>query len=291
MPGKCSLIVLAAILSAALVMSAGCTAGVPGNPTGPAIPTNEPTAIPTIPPVATPPAQPYATPVPVYTVPPTPYVTPYTTPYYPGNTPGYVPYRPQVYPGYMPGYSNQVPGYGGSLPGYAPVYQSPGYPPPVTINPAYANPAELAFLSYSDQNFGIQYPSDWNVGRTSYVQFSSPDGRIAFTAEVNNFLPGLAGVYRLNPDISSVQTSVSHEFPRYSAQNIIYNYQTSQIKSIPVTIYSVRLPDGSVSYTRYVMVTLQHVYQFTFSADTATFDQVAALRNYMFNSLTIADTA
>jgi len=295
MPEKwCPLIVVAWFL-----ILPGCTSPT-ASPMGEVvttIPTNEPTPLPT---ASVPAAQPY-TPqnvpaTPVCTTAPAPYITPlitpYSTPVYPVYTPVYQPDRPPVYPGYIPVSSPYMtPAYISGQPGPVPAYRVPGSTPYPTSGPASLIPADIVFRQYSDQYFGIDYPSSWTVTRTSYVQFSSPDGRIAFTAEVSTFLPGFSGDFRLNPDISFVQDGVSHEFPQYDARNIIYNYQTSTIKSVPVTIYSVGLPDGSVSYTRYVMVTLRHVYQFTFSSDTATFDQAAQLRNYMFSTLSLADTA
>ena len=123
------------------------------------------------------------------------------------------------------------------------------------------------------------------------MRFTSASGRVTFTAEVNDFPSGLAGNYRLNPDISAVQDMVSHEFPRYTANNIISDYQNTMVNGIPATVYSVRLPDASLSYTRYILVTLHHTYQFTFTADTATFDEIAPLRNYLFGTLTVSDQA
>ncbi len=198
------------------------------------LPTNEPTPLPTLATVPSTPVPTYATipltygtPVyPVYTLPS--YVTPYQTPYAP--------------------------------------YRQPGYTPSQYAVPEPSNPADIAFQHYSDSNFGIDYPATWKVSRTGNVQLTSASGRVSFTAEIGDFLPGLAGNYRLNPDISAVQNIVSREFPGYDPHNIISNYQSTTVRGVPATIYTVNIPRGSESYTRYILVTLHHAYWFTFAA-------------------------
>ena len=296
------------IIALCVLFATGCTG--PAGPSGyfaPTTPTNEPTLLPgatvTAPaPAVRQPGQPGGPPSPVpatvpsqninpsASLPVTPYVNPDTAP---GST-GYIPAsrnQPPVYPGYLPPSPPLAPAYSGYQPGPTPAYGEPGYTPYPTSTTGSLVLSEIVFRRYSDQNFGIDYPSTWTMTRGSYVQFSSPDGRLAFTAEVNTFLPGFTGDFRLNPDISFVQDAVSHEFPRYDPRNIVYDYRNSMLRSVPVTIYSVRLPDGSVSYTRYIMVTLHHVYQFTFSSDSATFDQAAQLRDYMFSTLSVSDSS
>jgi hypothetical protein len=278
-----------------LFITAGCLNPSGSSPGGvvTTLPTNEPTPLTTI--VTAPPSPsptPYETipvtysnPVyPVYT--PTAYVTPYQT--------RYVPYRQPTYsPNQMPGYSPyQQTGYIPSRStGYRPPGLLPGYTSSQYAVPEPSNPADLVFQHYSDQNFGIDYPTTWKVSRSGFVELTSASGRVSFTAEVSDFLPGLAGNFRLNPDISAVQNILSHEFPAYDPHNLISNYQSTTIRGIPATIYSVNVPDGSEAYTRYIMVTLHHAYWFTFSSDPATFNQVGPLRDYMFNTLTIADQA
>jgi hypothetical protein len=267
------------VVFACIILIAGCTSpgslspGSAGN-----IPTNEPTPLPTqgtaplVPPVATPyttiPAT-YATPVnPVYT--PPAYATPYLTPGYPYQRTGYIPSQ---------------------ISGYRPPGVSPGYTPVPPSVPEPSNPADIVFQHYSDQYFGIDYPTAWKVSQSNYVRFTSASGRATFTAQVDNFPSGLSGNYRLNPDISAVQDLVSREFPGYAPGNIISDYHTTTLNGVPATIYTVRIPDGTVAYTRYMLVTVRHAYQFTFMADTATFDEVTPLRNYMFGTLTVNDQA
>jgi hypothetical protein len=129
----------------------------------------------------------------------------------------------------MPGYSQyQQTGY---IPSQVTGYRPPGLLQGDTATsdavPEPSNPADFVFQHYSDQNFGIDYPASWKVTRSGTVQFTSPSGRIAFTAEVSDFLPGFTGAYRLNPDISAVQTIVSREFPGYDPHNIIGDYQSA----------------------------------------------------------------
>ena len=176
-------------------------------------------------------------------------------------------------------------------PAYVTPYQTPGSAPvpPAVAEPS--NPADIVFTRYTDPYFGIDYPSAWKVTQSSHVTFTSASGRVTFTAEVDNFPSGLSGNYRLNPDISAIQDLVSREFPGYAPANIIANYQTTMLNGVPATIYSVRIPDGSVAYTRYMFVTVRHAYRFTFIADSATFDELAPPRNYMFGTLTLNDQA
>jgi hypothetical protein len=84
---------------------------------------------------------------------------------------------------------------------------------------------------------------------------------------------------------------VAREFPAYDSRNIIYDYKSTVVNGIPATVYPVRLPDGSVSCQRYIFVTLQHTFQFTFAADTTTFDALARLQEFMFNTLRLNDQA
>jgi hypothetical protein len=275
------------VIFACLIFIAGCTnpgsfsPGSAGN-----IPTNEPTPLPTpgtaplVPPSATPYATvpvTYATPVsPVYTQPT--YTTPYPTP---GNPSYSQPSYPYQRTGYIPS----------RISGYRPPGLSPGYTPVPPAVPEPSNPADIVFQHYSDQYFGIDYPSAWKFSQSNYVQFTSASGRVTFTAEVDNFPSGLSGNYRLNPDISAVQDLVSREFPGYAPGNIISDYHTTTLNGVPAAIYTVRIPDGTVAYTRYMLVTVRHAYRFTFMADTATFDEVTQLRNYMFGTLTVNDQA
>ena len=154
--------------------------------------------------------------------------------------------------------------------------------------------SEITFLRYSDPDFLVAYPSTWTVEPGDPVVFTSATKKITFTASVYDFLLGYSGYsggVKMNPDISWVMNRVSLEYPQYNARNLIYDYSQMYKGDIPVVIYSIRLPDGSRSYTRYVLVTVRHAYEFTFSADNATFSEYAQLRDYMFNSLVIHDTA
>lgn len=257
------------VFLASLILTAGCL-NPAGSPAGAAttLPTNEPTPLPTQAPGSLP-MPVVSTSLPYETIPVTqsiPLVTPptYVTPYQ--NTV----YQPNGQNGYTPG-------------------QATGSESSSQAIPEPSNPADIVFKHYSDQNFGVDYPSDWTVTQTGYVKFTSASGRVTFTAVVNDFISGLAGNYRLNPDISAIQDIVSREFPRYAAGDVISNYENAMVNGVPATEYSVTLPDGSVSYTRYILVTLHHTYQFTFAADTATFNQVVPLRNYLFSTFTVSD--
>jgi hypothetical protein len=242
---------------AAFLFSAGCLnlSGVPRASTMTTVPTSEPTPLPAQAPVSLP-ALPVTITSPYKTIP-----SPYTTPAYP---------RPvTTYP--------QQP------------YRTSDHTASPLTGPEPSDPAAITFRHYSDQNFAVEYPTAWKVTTTGYVRFESGSGRVIFSAEVNDFLPGFEGNFRLNPDITAVQDLVSREFPAYNAKNIIYGYQNTVVNGVPATVYSIRLPQGPVAYQRYMVVTLHHAYRFTFTSDPATFDTTAPLRDYMFSTLTLHD--
>ena len=160
---------------------------------------------------------------------------------------------------------------------------------PTTINEP-TDTSAITFLHYSDPTFSVDYPSTWTVKQGISIRFTSASKRITFTAFVSDFLPGYSGDVRINPDFNWVIDRVSMEYPGYTARNLVYDYSQTFKDSIPVLEYSVRLPDGSNSYTRYTMVTVRHAYEFTFSADTPTFENNTQLRNYMYNTLVIHDS-
>jgi len=251
-----------------LLLCTGCL-GPSGTPGGSAavttLPTNEPTPIPTQAPAYIP--QPVATTIP-YVTPSLPYLAPTyatvrVTPY---QTRAYMPYQRSSYLPYGAGFSVSA--------------SDPTEP---------ADPSAITFSHYTDPFFSVDYPSTWNITKPGYVFFTSGSRRVVLTAEVNNFLPGFSGDYQLNPQITAVQDLVSREFPAYDSRNIIYDYKNTVVNGIPATIYSVRLPGGSVSYQRYIFVTLRHTYQFTFASDAVTFDATARLRDYMFGTLRLND--
>ena len=248
----------ACCLMIAILSGTGCVtpAGIPGQggtlqPTSE--PTNEPTLLPTQVSIA-----PAATFIPYETIPAVP-----VTPVYTRTTP--------VTPFQQPGYR----AYGSPVPGQA--------------GPEVTDPARISFRHYADQNFAVDYPANWTVTGTGNVQFRSASGQIVFTAQVSDLLPGLVGNVRLNPDIAAIKDIVSREFPGYSADAIVADYQNLEINGVPATAYSVRA--GPVAYRRYIIVSLHHVYWITFSTDPALFDTSASLRQYMFGTLAIYDPA
>jgi len=264
--------VLPVILIICFASFANCT--IPSHPTGTlpesTTPTNEPTPLTG--------QEPALTFVPV--VPgPTDVVTthpPYPAGTFPAFTPAVTPYATREY---IPVRSTSYLPYGAGFPLYRSNITEP------------SDPSAITFLYYADPFFSIEYPSTWNVTKQGFVLFRSGSGRAVLAAEVTNFLPGFSGDYHLNTEISAVQDLVSREFPAYDSRNIIYDYKNTNVNGIPAAIYSVRLPDGSVAYQRYIFVTLQHTYRFTFAADATTFDALARVREYQFSTLRLNDQA
>lgn len=254
-----------------LLVCAGCL-GLSSNPGSSAAvttpPTNEPAPLPTQ--------------VPAYMPQPVATTLPYETRPAPSITRAYSTVRVTPYPTrtYMLPYQRSS---------YLPF--GAGFPESVSNSPEPSDPSAITFSHYTDPYFSVDYPSAWNVTKPGYVLFTSGSGRVVLAAEVYNFLPGFSGDYSLNPQITAVQDLVAREFPAYDSRNIIYDYGSTVVNGIPATVYSVRLPDGSVSYQRYIFVTLQHTYQFTFASDTTSFNTLARLREYMFNTLRLNDQA
>ena len=163
---------------------------------------------------------------------------------------------------------------------------------PVIPGPARTDySTNVSYRHFSNPYFAIAYPSTWTVEPGSVTRFSSPDKKIEFSAAVQNFFGGGSGDFRLNPDYSWVLNRVSAEYPRLDPHNIVYDYSLTSRNSAPMATYFVKLPDGSLSYAKYVLVTVRHGYEFTLSADTADFENAAPVRNAMIDSLVIEDSA
>ena len=147
----------------------------------------------------------------------------------------------------------------------------------------------ITFAHYADQDIAFDYPSSWNTSRKSPVYFTSADKRIAFAAGVIRLKDYQVCVYKMNTSIEGSQAVVKREQPKYDPKDILYDFALASKNSVPLITYSVKLPDNSLSYTRYSMVTMHKAFQFTFSADTAAFENHPHLREYMLNSISVSD--
>ena len=171
-----------------------------------------------------------------------------------------------------------------------PVTPIQAYYPLVTVTLPADYTRNVSYRHYSNPVFAIEYPSTWTIEQGTTTRFTSPDKKVVFSATVQDFIAGYAGNFRLNTDYSWVLNRVSSEYPRFDPHNLVYDYSVTTRNSIPMATYFVKLPDGSRSYARYVLVSVRHGYEFTFSADSADFENTTRIRNDMIDSLVIEDT-
>ena len=190
----------------------------------------------------------------------------------------------------------------------------------VTADPT--DPSNISFLHYSDGNFSVEYPQRWSITNASYsapacsaqssgcsvstitisgtfygdlngiiTRFTSADKKLVFEAYASDYHYPMTGNYRLVPGRGWAEYEINVNHRNYASDAIMADFSSTRTGNGMTGIYFVNVPGGSLSYTRYTIVTLHHVYQFTFSSDTATFNRYAALRDTMAGTIAVSDTS
>ena len=145
--------------------------------------------------------------------------------------------------------------------------------------------SEITFSHYSDSDFSLDYPSTWNITKSTFtlyncnsveanrcyqnetktigpfffnedpslkkvvriVTFSSADGNQKITAFTSDFLDNLNGNFILNPDLKWTQYQVTTNYPDIGA-TAIGNYKYAKSGNTMYSIFTMTAPPGSVEY-------------------------------------------
>jgi len=157
-----------------------------------------------------------------------------------------------------------------------------------TTPKAIADPTDVSqiqFTHYSDSDFSLDYPSTWNISKTTFilyncnsveanrcyqteiktigpfffnedtnlkkavhiVTFTGADGTQKIVAFISDFLDGKNGNYILNPDLKWAQDQLTINYPDIGA-SALGNYQYNKVGNTMSSSFTVTAPAGSVEY-------------------------------------------
>lgn len=179
-------------------------------------------------------------------------------------------------------------------------------PRPAEIVPDIADPRQ-PYLLYSDNDFKIQYPSNWTVvkistntqktpyvregllkGDTRLVRFESKQGTVNFTVQTTDFL--VPGMYTMETLIENAYRSVMERFNDVSGYSSVTNYEVrySPQFQTPYATFDVYLPTTSssypYSYTERDLGSYTHFYTFRFNTNGG-LGNYTEMKQTMFNSI------
>jgi hypothetical protein len=166
--------------------------------------------------------------------------------------------------------------------------------PPTTVATVNATPnpiadptdvSQIQFTHYSDSDFSLDYPSTWNISKSSFilyncvsveanrcyqteihtigpfdfnefaelkkavriVTFTSADGEQKIVAFISDFTDGTNGNFILNPDLKWAQNQVTKDYPDIGA-SAVGNYQYAKSGNTMSSVFTVTAPAGSAEY-------------------------------------------
>jgi hypothetical protein len=168
-------------------------------------------------------------------------------------------------------------------------------PRPTEVVPDIADPKQ-PYILYADNDFKVQYPSNWSVvkintntkrtpyvrdgllkGDTRLVRFESKQGSVNFTVQSTDFI--VTGQYSLDTLIETAYRSVMERFNDVSGYSAVTNYEIrySPVYQTPYVTFDVTLPESSASYPyAYTERNTAGYSHFT----TARFNTMGTLENY-----------
>jgi hypothetical protein len=176
-----------------------------------------------------------------------------------------------------------------------------------TPTPAPTMNTTSPYLQYSDDDFKVEYPSNWSVqkmtiattynrlnehmrlnGDTREVIFDSGNASVSFIVDTTDLL--VDGSEILKPDINLVSDMVTQQFNDVSGWSAVSNYMVrySPLYKTPMVQYDVIIPSTSQSYpltyTERQFVSYNHYYVMRFSTPGDA-DAFKVVRNRIFESL------
>lgn len=168
------------------------------------------------------------------------------------------------------------------------------------------------YLTYSDENLTISYPSNWTyevltensrpniiaqdasfLQNSTVMVFHGPDKRINLTITTTKLL--VAGSGRLNGDFQTCADSITARFPEVSGIFSIsdYSIRYTDDHRVPYIQFRVLLPENSASYpleyTEWDMMSYWHFYNLRFNTP-GPMPEYKNIRDYMILSLIPEDT-
>ena len=178
---------------------------------------------------------------------------------------------------------------------------------PVPIPTAETDVSKITFSDYSDMDFSLDYPSNWQIEESNVdyatkkisggdmfkesvriVAFVSEDNKTKMVATTYDFIT--TGYRVSNPDIEWCRNSVTDRFPDVNGATAVVNYKFFEDDGgNPTVTYEVILPKNSnwypYSYSERVVITLHHEYIFDFIAERGDIDAYNNVKDVMFSSI------
>jgi hypothetical protein len=156
----------------------------------------------------------------------------------------------------------------------------PGETPLVKPDPT--DVSQIQFTHYSDNDFSLDYPSDWNISKATYtsyictstqtsrcyqtevktigpfdfkedtvfkkptriVTFTSADGKQKFVAFTSDFIDNMNGNFQINPVLEWAKNQVTEDYPNVSG-SAVGDYQYSRNGNTMISSFSVSMPAES----------------------------------------------